>query len=83
MNFNFSSFLNGSLRILNIANRTLPLIKEATPAIKNIKKKYQDFKRPNRQGNNGNNVKTPPFIEKKKAGNIQLSSPSNLPTFFK
>lgn len=78
MNFNFSSFLNGTLRILNIANKTLPLIKEASPTIKTIKNKYQSFK-----GNtqiNKQAIKNVPFVEKKPIKKIESN---NLPTFFK
>lgn len=76
MNFNFSSFLNGTLRILNIANKTLPLIKEASPTIKTIKDKYQTFK-----GKASNNIpKSLPFIEKKAIKKVENN---NLPTFFK
>ena len=38
MNTNFGNFLNSSLRILNIANKSLPLIKNVTPTIKGLKK---------------------------------------------
>ena len=76
MNFNFSSFLNGTLRILNIANKTLPLIKEASPTIKTIKNKYQSFK-----GINTNKApKSIPYVEKK---TLKETNSNNLPTFFK
>lgn len=76
MNFNFSSFLNGTLRILNIANKTLPLIKEASPTIKTIKDKYQTFR-----GKTNNNIsKSLPFVEKKAVKKVDNN---NLPTFFK
>lgn len=64
MNFNFSSFLNGTLRILNIANKTLPLIKEASPTIKTIRNKYQTFKGNTNFTKQG--VKDVPFVEKNK-----------------
>lgn len=38
MNINFGNFLNNSLRILNIANKSLPLIKNITPTIHGLKK---------------------------------------------
>lgn len=76
MNFNFSSFLNGTLRILNIANKTLPLIKEASPTIRTIKNKYQEFK-----GINTNRTpKSIPYVEKK---SLKSTDSNNLPTFFK
>lgn len=36
---NFSNFLSGSLRILGIANRAIPLVKEISPTIKTIRTK--------------------------------------------
>ncbi|MCX4364957.1 MAG: hypothetical protein OSJ70_04210 [Bacilli bacterium] len=76
MNFNFSSFLNGTLRILNIANKTLPLIKEASPAIKTIRDKYQNIKgvRPKER------IINTPYIEKKVT---KKEDSNNLPTFFR
>lgn len=75
MNFNFSSFLSGTLRILNIANKTLPLIKEASPTIKTIKNKYQNFKE-----KTYNTSKVLPYVEKKHQNKIDNN---NLPTFFR
>lgn len=76
MNFNFSSFLNGTLRILNIANKTLPLIKEASPTIKTIRDKYNNFK-----GISMNKrIPNAPYIEK---NTIKKQEINNLPTFFK
>jgi len=76
MNFNFSSFLNGTLRILNIANKPLPLIKEASPAIKTIRDKYQNIKgvRPKER------IINKPYIEKKVT---KKEDSNNLPTFFR
>ena len=76
MNFNFSSFLNGTLRILNIANKTLPLIKEASPTIKTIRDKYQNFKGLNSK----KTIINTPYIEKR---SIKKEDVTNLPTFFK
>ena len=76
MNFNFSSFLNGTLRILNIANKTLPLIKEASPTIKTIRDKYQNFKGLNSK----KAIINTPYIEKR---SIKKEDVTNLPTFFK
>lgn len=77
MNFNFSSFLNGTLRILNIANKTLPLIKEASPTIKTIRDKYNSFKG---ISSNKRKIADTPYIEKKE---IKKEDVNNLPTFFK
>lgn len=42
MNFKFAGFLDGSLKILNIVNRTLPLVKEFNPTLGTIIKKYKN-----------------------------------------
>ncbi len=76
MNFNFSSFLNGTLKILNIANKTLPLIKEASPTIKTIKNKYQNFMNKNPKVM----AKSLPYVEKMP---IKKTDNGSLPTFFK
>lgn len=77
MNFNFSSFLSGSLRILNIANKTLPLIKEASPAINNIRKKYQTIKHPK-------SLHQPRELQyKNKPKKMESPQINNLPTFFR
>ena len=39
---NFSNFLSSSLRILNIANRALPLVRDITPTIKSIRNKISN-----------------------------------------
>lgn len=76
MNFNFSSFLNGTLRILNIANKTLPLIKEASPTIKTIKDKYQNFKGVTTK----KKIINTPYIEKRTQKKEDMN---NFPTFFR
>ncbi len=43
MNFNLSSILSNSLRMLNIANKALPLIKEMNPTFKTIKEKIGKY----------------------------------------
>lgn len=56
---NFSNFLSNSLRILNIANRALPLVRDITPTIKSIRSKISNTNLPklnivpinNNQGN--------------------------------
>lgn len=37
---NLSNILSYSLRMLNIANKAIPLIKEVNPTIKTVKKKF-------------------------------------------
>lgn len=44
MNFNLSSLLQNGMRILNIVNRTLPLVREINPAYSFITKKIKDMK---------------------------------------
>lgn len=66
MNINMSSFLANSLRILNIANKTIPLIKEANPTIKSIKKRYMKIK---------NNMNYTPY--EKKAPKV-IEQPKNI-----
>lgn len=43
---NFSNFLSSSLRILNIANRALPLVRDITPTIKSIRSKISNTSLP-------------------------------------
>ena len=58
---NFSNFLSSSLRILNIANRALPLVRDITPTIKSIRSKISNANLPklniNPINNNQNNIK--------------------------
>lgn len=42
MFFNFSNFLSSSLRILGIANRAIPLVKEMSPTIRTIRTKLSN-----------------------------------------
>lgn len=43
---NFSNFLSSSLRILNIANRALPLVRDISPTISSIRKKISNANLP-------------------------------------
>ena len=56
---NFSGFLSSSLRILNIANRALPLVRDITPTIKSIRSKISNTNLPKLNSfsiNNNQNV---------------------------
>jgi hypothetical protein len=64
---NFSSFLSGSLRILNIANKALPLIKDISPTIKNVRTKMNNIPQININKNNHKK------IESKKISNNSLT----------
>lgn len=58
---NFSNFLSSSLRILNIANRALPLVRDITPTIRSIRSKMSNSNLPKLNmpsiNNNQNNIK--------------------------
>lgn len=56
---NFSSFLSSSLRILNIANRAIPLVRDITPTIRSIRSKISNTNLPKLNSftiNNNQNV---------------------------
>ncbi len=40
-NFNFGSILSGTQKVLNIANQTIPLIKQVSPVFKNAKTMFK------------------------------------------
>ncbi len=57
---NFSNFLSNSLRILNIANRALPLVRDITPTIKSFRNKISNSNLPKLNMvpvNNNNSIK--------------------------
>lgn len=74
MNINLSSILSGSMRILNIANKALPLIKEMNPTINTIKNKIL-------QGKNKGMVPVVPIKQVPEIKEVPKATP-NL-TFFK
>lgn len=41
MNINISSILQGSMKILNVVNKTLPLVKEFSPTFTKIMSKFK------------------------------------------
>lgn len=82
--FNIGSILNGTQRTLNIINQAIPVIRQMSPVVKNAKTMFRvmnefkkvDFKEPtNNKINNNQNIKE----------NIQTSNTyynDNGPTFF-
>ena len=77
MNINISSILSNSLRILNIANKAIPLIKDFNPTIKKVKDSLKKVKFiPNNQ-----NVNNTPIQEIKESKKIVYQD--NSLTFFR
>lgn len=73
-NINFSSILNGSQKVLNVANQAIPLIEKAKPMARNAKTMFKlmsEFKKTDRNTNISNNTNT-----------NNVSTSSNNPTFF-
>lgn len=95
---NFSSILNGTGKVLNIANQAIPLIKQAKPVINNAKTMFQvmnEFRKVDNvttiERNITNNIETNQTIKTNfnDTSNISTNSPQNitkksnsLPTFF-
>lgn len=70
-----SSFLNGTQQVLNIANQTIPLVKQVKPIITNAKTMFRvmnEFKKSDK----------PTIIEKKEVIDSVESSDNSGPTFF-
>lgn len=83
MNFNLSSILQNGIKILNIVNRTLPLVKEFNPALGVIRKKLKNVSLPVAPVSNNNvrpvqNRPTPVRINNRPNGNN-----NNTLTFFR
>jgi len=81
-----SNFLNGTQRVLNIANQTIPLVKQVKPMIGNAKTMFRvmnEFKKVEKPTIVNDNVENISNIENvdtyKKTNNIQNESG---PTFF-
>lgn len=74
MNFNIPYLLSNGMKILNIVNKTLPLVREFNPAMSFITKKIKDINS-NIQQNGGklpisaNILKSPVNSQIKKANN--------------
>lgn len=82
-----SNFLNGTQRVLNIANQTIPLVKQVKPIIGNAKTMFRvmnEFKKTDRQVTN-TNFDNPSYtnknIEEFKEENIIVNE-DNGPVFF-
>lgn len=71
---NFTSFLTNSLRVLNIANRVLPLVRGVSPQISKIKNTLKKV---------GSVVPTIPVQEKKENTEQLNVQKQNTLTFFK
>ena len=59
-----SNFLNGTQRVLNIANQTIPLVKQVKPMLGNAKTMFRvmnEFKKTDRQNNIITNQNTTTF----------------------
>lgn len=84
-----SNFLNGTQKVLNIANQTIPLVKQIKPVVGNAKtvfKVMNEFKKVNIQpekiNNNDNNDIDNLNIQKDTNNNILNQSNIEGPTFF-
>ena len=80
MNFNLPYILQNGMKILNIVNRTLPLVKEFNPAMSFISKKIKDINSNVQQA--ANNLPINSNSLKQPANNKIHHKNSNL-TFFK
>ena len=77
MNFNLAYILQNGMRILNIVNRTLPLVREFNPAMSFITKKIKDI-----NTNIQNNTSNTPLNNILKTNAKSKNNNSNL-TFFR
>lgn len=84
---NFSSILNGTGKVLNIANQAIPLIKQAKPVINNAKTMFHvmnEFRKIDnvntiQRNTIDNSSKT---IENNSNKNYNIEKSNSLPTFF-
>ena len=78
-----SNFLNSTQKVLNIANQTIPLVKQVKPVIGNTKTMFKimnEFKKTESKQNK-NFIKEMP-IEKNNSNFINNSQKNNGPIFF-
>lgn len=77
MNINISSILQGSMKILNVVNKTLPLVKEFNPTLTKVMSKLRN--------SNIMNNNTPILQNSRPTNNNQkkLVTSTNSLTFFK
>lgn len=80
MNFNLSTVLSSSMRILNIANKAIPLIKEVNPAIQTVKTKLTTIKKKSSLPIPNKVVSSP---QNKESINTPIAYQNNSLTFFK
>ena len=82
-----SNFLNGTQKVLNIANQTIPLVKQIKPVVGNAKtvfKVMNEFKKvniPTTNDNNKNNISNT-NIENKINPELLVQTNIEGPTFF-
>ncbi|MBO5096252.1 MAG: hypothetical protein J6B98_05210 [Bacilli bacterium] len=95
---NFSSILNGTGKVLNIANQAIPLIKQAKPVINNAKTMFQvmnEFKKIDnvnttqnnntatlQNTNNAQNLNNTTTLQNSNVNSAIKYKQDNLPTFF-
>lgn len=82
-----SNFLNGTQKVLNIANQTIPLVKQIKPVVGNAKtvfKVMNEFKKVNIPTTNDNNKNNIPNTNIENKINPELLVQTNIegPTFF-
>lgn len=82
-----SNFLNGTQKVLNIANQTIPLVKQIKPVVGNAKtvfKVMSEFKKINIPTNNNNTISnvSNESIQNDINSNIQFQTNEEGPTFF-
>lgn len=76
MNINLASILSGSMKILNVVNKTLPLVKEFNPTIKKFMTKIKTT-------NSELNKVSKPTKSNNISTKQKLVEPTNSLTFFK
>ena len=89
-NINFSSILNGTGKVLNIANQAIPLIRQAKPVINNAKTMFHvmnEFKKIDSVNTSNNKISTIKTSnetnESSNNSNTYISKQvDSLPTFF-
>ena len=78
------NFLNGTQKVLNIANQTIPLVKQIKPVVGNAKtvfKVMNEFKKVDHPQNTNNNINTN-NIEQSNETNTVTDNLKEGPTFF-
>jgi len=76
-----SNFLNGTQKVLNIANQTIPLVKQVKPILGNAKTMFKvmnEFKKIDLSNNQNNNIETKREIKEIN----EMIENNNGPTFF-